>query len=174
MMNISMRLKWLGRVMPLALLLLSSLAWGQVIDLTVEDNGESKSLQTRSNHCPDKPGAMGCIKVAKGSAATIKFVLPAAEKCGSGAVKGHWQISGVQLAMNNKAWNNPGLTEKAASDFNADANNGWVQGVRPGTTVSISNENTGIYDVWYRVQASCTVSGESSIDLDPKITNTGR
>ena len=167
----------LGRTVTTAMLLSLlgvSGAWAQAIHLEVAEVNGMKVLTTTSNHCPRSPNDPGCIEVARGSEATIRYVLPANLRCGDRVPQGHWVVSGVQLSMQNKRWNQPDLTEAAVSDFNADPLSGWINGITPSATVSITDENNSAYDVWYRVQASCTQSGEPAIYLDPKIGNTGR
>jgi hypothetical protein len=163
-------------VLVTAVLVLFSVspAWAQTIQLTIGTDGGNTILQTSSNHCPSSPDENGCIKVARGSAATIHFVLPANQRCGPAEAQGHWAISGVQLAMQDKAWGAQPLPAYVASDFDADASSGWINGVVSSASISITDENTRAYDVWYRVQASCTRTGVNPIYLDPRVRNTGR
>jgi len=149
-------------------------AWAQSIHLTVDSSGSATVLTTSSKHCPSSPDENGCIKVAHGSAATIHFVLPASQRCGTGTPQGHWAVSGVQLTMQDKSWGVQRLPDYVASDFNADADSGWINDVVSSASISITDENTKAYDVWYRVQASCSQTGVDPIYLDPRVRNTGR
>jgi hypothetical protein len=60
-----------------------------------------------------------------------------------------------------------------ASDFNADSTNGSVPFTKLGDDkIRIHDKNEHVYDIWYRLKATC--SDRNPIYSDPRVRNTGK
>ena len=162
--------KYIALIIGVSALLVSSNSWAtKRIQLEVVSPGGITSLSTNDNMCGSGE-SNGCIQMSHRTPDTIKYVLPASYGCGNG---GHWEISGVQLAMDNKAWGTP-LKRHVANDFDVDLQTGFINFIRNGVAVDVDNGNHSAYDIFYRVLATCTSADEpGEIELDPKIRNTG-
>lgn len=162
--------KKLALIIAVSALMASSNAWAtKRIQLEVVSSDGITRLSTNDNMCGSSE-SKGCIQMSLRTPDTIKYVLPANYECGSG---GHWKISGIQLAMNNKEWGAP-LKRHVANDFDVDLQTGYINFIRNGVAVDVDNGNHSAYDIFYRVLATCTSADEpGEIELDPKIRNTG-
>ena len=157
-------------IIAVSTLVVASNSWAaKRIQLEVVSSGGNDILSTNDNLCG--PGeANGCIQMDQGRSDVIKYVLPGNFRCGDG---GSWDISDVQLAMNDKAWGTP-LPDYVADDFDVNLQTGFLNDLRKGAAVDVQNGNNRAYDIFYRVLATCTdPDGPGQIELDPKIRNTG-
>lgn len=128
--------------------------------LTYNANGSSHGRCQQSSE-------PGCVRVS--GRAQIMFKLVSKRQCDAG---GFWELSGVQLGGENSsgkpaAWG--GLSATAAADFGADAASGQISAGR-GQNITIQDDNSAAYSLWYRVQAAC---GAKTIYFDPRFENDG-
>lgn len=153
--------------------ILKKLAWGLiafssvtqaaiVVNMQVNDN-ETKLTVTTPGNCARGANTAGCVR-GQGQQ-PINFNL-GNKRCSDG---GNWSLDYVALGMSEGSTG--GLTEVAASDFNADASSGVVTpNSQNPNQIQIRNNNMQAYDVWYTVYATC---GDAVIDTDPRIENDG-
>jgi hypothetical protein len=133
-----------------------------VVNMQVNDN-ETKLTVTTPGNCVRGANTTGCVK-GQGQQ-PINFNL-GNKRCSSG---GNWSLDYVALGMSENSTG--GLTEVAASDFNADVSTGRVTPNNQNPNqIQIRNNNMQAYDVWYTVYATC---GDAVIDTDPRIENDG-
>ncbi len=139
--------------------------------LRVNDAGtalEYNANGSRHGNCMSNPGR-GCVRVSGSGEVTFRLVSD--RSCDSG---GRWELSGVQLGGENsgaKPGNWGGLSPNAAGDFGADAQ-GWAStSPASGQEITLYDDNSAEYSLWYRVRASC--AGEADIWFDPRFENDG-
>jgi hypothetical protein len=135
-----------------------------VVDMRVNDNEDELEITTHGT-CDGPGNKKGCIGVA--GRPMINFILKD-KKCSSG---GKWELDQVILSEGKDS--DPGISEVAASDFNADEGTGVVTPkLKKPKHIQIRDHNSEEYDIWYTVSAYCAAS-DSTIDMDPRIRNDG-
>lgn len=158
---------------------------GKPVNLAVNAAGDALETSTPSQ-CTGNPARPtfvepGCLRFDAGSSDTVTFNLIGPPNCNTTGPAVQWELDGVQLANVNGDKPAPwpalitDLDPKAIRDFNADPNTGWVDFNSLGGSITITNRNVSTtgYFVWYRVRASCSIPGVSSIYLDPRMDNLG-
>jgi hypothetical protein len=134
-----------------------------VVQMQVNDTETKLEVTTRGT-CATGANPNGCVK-AQGRQ-PINFNLVGDKRCSSGQ---QWALDYVALGMSESSVG--GLTNVAASDFDADASSGEVTPTNQNAnSIQIRNNNTAAYDVWYTVYAVCD---DAVIDTDPRIENDG-
>jgi hypothetical protein len=139
-----------------------------VVDLRVSgDEGRLKAMTHGT--CAGPGNQRGCV--AASGRVLINFVLTGKTNCSAG---GKWILGDVVLRTEEDKDAGPGISEVAATDFDADEYSGVVKPnkAKESKHIQIRNHNTEEYDVWYTVSAHCAASN-STISMDPRIRNDG-
>ena len=164
------KLGWSIFMLLLSAWSIDAMAQTIIVNLEVGIKSGATALVTTSKLCPHRPLEDGCIHVAKGQSPTIRYILAGAHCQDSDGHNKPWKLNGVQIAMIDEEWGTYPLPAPVATDFNANAATGWVNGVPTSATVDISDQNSKKYTVFYRVRAICE---GTKIYLDPRIDNDG-
>jgi len=146
-----------------------SIAQAQIV-VNLRVNGAEDKLTTNTHGtCQHPKNQNGCISAS--GRVLINFQLIGERNCSTG---GKWKLHEVVLRGEEDKDVAPGISEVAASDFNADEYTGVVQPneEKKADHIQIRNHNSKKYDVWYTVSAHCASSG-LTIDMDPRIRNDG-
>ena len=158
----------------LAALGFSSLALAAVqVDLSV--SGSKLAVTGNTAQCTGGP--IDCIDVKAGTNPHLFFNLDGA--CGSNGPA--YKLKSFRIGMQNKVWPTSAkpLPAHIASDFNANAQNGYVN-LAAGNNqlrddkIKLKDHNRTAYTVYYDVTvAHCTDMTAGDIHLDPQIKNGG-
>ena len=165
----------------------SALATPKDIKLEIESDQLVVKSKKRDNGCGIfTTGGIGCIKFKKNEKATISFNLVGDTKCNLDDGQS-WVLNAVYLGGYDSA-NKPvssGFSSTAQADFDkvnadfggVDKATGLVTPTYKGDTkITINNDNSSKYVVWYQVEALCT-RGEGKpphkSTTDPRIRNGG-
>ena len=133
------------------------------VNVKLEVSGDKLVATTRGT-CTKQPNPPGCARIS--GRKNINFSLPANFQCSSG----NWDLDHVALS-NSEGAQPGGLSEVAASDFNADRASGKVTPENQSARhILIRDHNSKPYDIWYTVYATC---GGKTIDSDPRLENDG-
>jgi hypothetical protein len=137
-----------------------------VINIEVNDDETALDITTHGT-CNDSSNSRGCIKAS--GRQQINFNLVGDKMC-SLETGEKWRLDSVVLSESKDA--GPGISRVASDDFGADANTGRITDklLHNDQHITVRNNNTAVYDVWYTVYATC---GGQTIDADPRIKNDG-
>jgi len=139
-----------------------SIAQAQTVSLEVNDS-QDKLIVTSHGNCSSN-NANGCVRAS--GKIQINFNLKNTSCAATGE---SWDLSQVILGNSENSQGN--ISAVAASDFDANQSSGVVTPTSQSARhISIRDDNTEAYTVWYTVTASC---GSSTIDSDPRIVNDG-
>ncbi len=136
-----------------------------VVNLQVNSN-QNKLTITTHGACSRQPNPPGCVRAS--GRVQINFNLVGNAKCSAG---GDWELSYV--ALGNSSGRPGNISAVAAGDFNANQGSGVVTPVsRNKRHISVRDNNSQAYDIWYTVYAKCAASG-ATINSDPRVENDG-
>jgi hypothetical protein len=137
-----------------------------VVNMEVSDDEDALNITTHGT-CNDANNSRGCITAT--GRQQINFNLVGDKMC-SLATGEKWKLDSVVLSESKDAA--AGISPVASEDFGADINTGRITDklLHNDKHISIRNNNTAAYDIWYTVYATC---GDQTIDADPRIKNDG-
>ena len=143
-----------------------SIAQAQIVVNMKVNSSQNKLTITTHGTCARQPNPAGCVRAS--GRTQINFNLVENTQCNAG---GNWELTHV--ALGNSSGRPGNISAVAAGDFNANQGSGVVTPVsRNARHISVRDDNSQAYDIWYTVYATCAASG-STIDSDPRIENTG-
>jgi hypothetical protein len=158
------------------------------IELKISESG-TLEMQTGSQCLsstigkPNYPNEKGCARFFRGESGNLTFRIVNERICdASTSPPAKWALDEIRLANKNGLepttgeWSEPTvkLDREVEADFDVDTSNGVVKHTDNNDgSLSMSNNNTGNYYVWYRLRATCNGDPATAIYYDPRVDNEG-